>query len=213
MRTRAGNGQSGVNGKNKVRIARREKTSPGGVRTVWAVGLIVVAVASGITILQRRDGGGPSPGAVSGAAPGISLLTEMWTRRGSVPERLVYPYSVVPGGVATPEDIAAAIARDPVVAGHYHGFDARRARVATVKEPRLVYVSYRIKDQIYYTKKQVSLHPGERIVTDGKNEIRGRCGNRIVDAPQAQVSLLEPPEEVLNTPELPQVAMSQPLAT
>ena len=37
--------------------------------------------------------------------------------------------------------------------------------------------------------------------------IRARCGNRLMDAPQAQISLLEPPEDVFNAPELPLISL------
>lgn len=36
--------------------------------------------------------------------------------------RAVYPYSVIPGGVHSAEDLAVAIERDPAVPGHYGDF-------------------------------------------------------------------------------------------
>ncbi|MGC4052491.1 MAG: hypothetical protein QM757_24430 [Paludibaculum sp.] len=128
--------------------------------------------------------------------------------RQEIPSRLVYPYSVVPGGVTTPDEVAAAARRDPVVAAHYRGFDFDRAVVTQLYRPRLAYVSYRLDGKIYWTKKKVTVAAGERVITDGRSYIRGRCGNRLIDTPQGEVSTHEPPESVLDTPELPVLALT-----
>ncbi|MGC8759049.1 MAG: hypothetical protein ACP5VC_03735 [Bryobacteraceae bacterium] len=139
----------------------------------------------------------------------LARLLEQQTRP---PARLVYPYSVVPGGVASPEEVAEAMLRDPVVARHYAGFDLKRARVETLRQPRLAYVSYRIKDRVFFTRKPVRLYAGEQVITDGKTTIRARCGNKVEEAPQAAVSPEEPAEEVLNAPKLePEKAKEAPL--
>jgi len=106
-------------------------------------------------------------------------------------ERVVYPYSVVPGGVHSREALAAAVA-DPVVAAHYARVDIKRARVTTVSSPRRAYVSYRIGDRVLWTRHTLVLRSGEQILTDGVHEIRGRCGNRISDTPQEPTSPEEP---------------------
>ncbi len=106
--------------------------------------------------------------------------------------RVIYPYSVVPGGVRTPEELREAGIHDRIVGEHYAGFDFQKARVITVKEARLVYLSYRIGDQIYWTAKQVSLHAGENLITDGKVTARTRCGNQVSALPQKKTSSHEP---------------------
>jgi hypothetical protein len=106
-------------------------------------------------------------------------------------DRVFYPYSVVPGGVRSREALVAAVA-DPVVAAHYARVDIAHARVTTVPVPRRAYVSYRIGDRVFWTRHTVALRPGERILTDGATEIRGRCGNRISDTPQEPTSPEEP---------------------
>ena len=116
----------------------------------------------------------------------LGRLLEQQSRR---PTRLVYPYSVVPGGVASPEEVAEAMLRDPVVARHYAGFDPKRARVETLRQPRLAYVSYRIKDRVFFTRKPVRLYAGEQVITDGRTTIRARCGNKVEEAPQAAVRI------------------------
>jgi hypothetical protein len=107
--------------------------------------------------------------------------------------RLLYPYSIVPGGVHSPEALVAAVV-DRVVAEHYASIDIAHARVATISKPRRAYVSYRIGDHVYWTKHTIALHEGERLLTDGSREIRARCGNRISDTPQAPTAADEPDE-------------------
>jgi hypothetical protein len=108
-----------------------------------------------------------------------------------VVRRAGYPYSVVPGGVHSSHELALARA-DRVVAAHYAAVDLSAVRVDTVRDPRRVHVSYRIGDEIYWTKRTVLLSPGERILTDGRTEIRSRCGNIISDTPQGPTSDQEP---------------------
>jgi hypothetical protein len=115
-------------------------------------------------------------------------------------KHIVYPYSVVPGGVVTPEELRAASERDPLVALHYAGFDFRNARVMRLKSPRLVYLSYRQKGKIFWTKRQVKLCAGEQVLTDGKMVARTRCANRVSATPQAAISAEEPAEAEMERP-------------
>ncbi len=116
------------------------------------------------------------------------------------PRRLVYPYSVVPGGVRNAQELKEAISRDPVVAQHYAGFQRDRARVVELPAARAVYVSYRIGSGVFWTKKRTQLVKGEKVVTDGENYARARCGNRISETPQAKTSPQEPSPKTLETP-------------
>src|SRR6266581_3837626 len=102
--------------------------------------------------------------------------------------RVVYPYSVVPGGVRTPKELQDATKRDPLVARHYSGFNFSNAHVVELQKPQLVYVSYRLKGKIYWTKKKVALHKGEKVITDGKITGRTRCANQVSPTAQAAVS-------------------------
>lgn len=113
--------------------------------------------------------------------------------------RHIYPYSIVPGGVTGQADLTRAIRSDPSVAAHYASFAVDKARLVTVARPRGVYVSYRKDGQIYWTAKKVMLAEGETLLSDGVNEIRTRCGNRISDVPQQPVARAEPSQEVLDT--------------
>ena len=114
--------------------------------------------------------------------------------------RMIYPYSVVPGGVRTPAELKAVSERDPAVREHYSQFDFRKARVVTVHQPRLVYLSYRIGDKIYWTTKKVSLHKGEQLITDGTITARARCGNRVASLPQKYGFSREPSAAILDQP-------------
>jgi hypothetical protein len=106
--------------------------------------------------------------------------------------RPVYPYSLVPGGVHDPKELAQAFEHDPVLASHYRGFDFRRARVVELAADRTVYVSYRIAGHVYWTTKKVMLHRGEKVITDGKMTLRTRCGNQVSETAKQETSPHEP---------------------
>lgn len=112
----------------------------------------------------------------------------------------VYPYSIVPGGLKDVSDLKYATLRDYVVRGHYAHFNFNRAHFIRVTQPRAVYLSYRIRDAVYWTHKKVLLHPGELLVTDGKTTARARCGNQISDTAKPDVSDEEPSEDILDQP-------------
>ena len=115
--------------------------------------------------------------------------------------RLVYPYSVIPGGISSAEELREIAEHDPVVAVHYSGFDYRNARLVAVTSPRLVYLSYRRNDKIFWTHRQATLHPGEKLLTDGRTTARTRCGNQISVLPQANISPAEPMMAELERPD------------
>ncbi|MGA8540217.1 MAG: PEP-CTERM sorting domain-containing protein [Terriglobales bacterium] len=112
----------------------------------------------------------------------------------------VYPYSVVPGGIKDPSDLRSKALRDYVVRQHYSHFDFEHARLVQATEAREVYLSYRIRDTVYWTRKKVRLHPGEMLLTDGKITARARCGNQISDTAKPEVSEEEPADDVLDQP-------------
>jgi len=115
--------------------------------------------------------------------------------------RVVYPYSVIAGGVSSADELHEAAAHDATVAAHYAGFDYKRARVIEVDRPRLVYLSYRRGSQVYWTRKQASLHLGEKLLTDGWITARTRCGNQVSVLPQARTSPEEPLIAELDRPD------------
>ncbi len=129
-----------------------------------------------------------------------SLARPTHLRRVVLDERAVYPYSVIPGGVRSGGELREIAARDYVVARHFANFDFNHARLVRTREARLVYMSYRKLDRIYWTKKKVHLRAGDLLLTDGKTTARARCGNQVSDAPQSETSPEEPSEDVLDRP-------------
>lgn len=114
--------------------------------------------------------------------------------------RPVYPFSVIPRGIKSADELKTVLARDPVASAHYAGFSAANSRVVTVPEPHAVFVSYRLGNQIYWTKKRMWLRRGETLISDGKNSARTRCGNRISEVAELPVSAHEPPLKMLEEP-------------
>jgi len=117
---------------------------------------------------------------------------EFWPR--------VYPYSVVDGGAHSVQELRSAIWRDPVVAKHYSNFNLDRARVIEAKAERNFHVSYRIGEEIFWTKKRLKVAKGERLITDDTNFTRTRCANMLSEAPRGKTSPNEPAPEVLDEP-------------
>lgn len=156
--------------------------------------LLVVAVSVALT-WERQD-----PPSAEGSAPPSAL--QVYTERNPlVVPRLVYPYSIVPGGVGDGAELRQAIERDPVAAAHYAGFRVERAIPAALAGDRLAHVSYRVHDRVYWTRRKVLLRKGEPVLTDGTSQMRTRCGNRIADRLRpgdSTSSELEPPEQELD---------------
>jgi hypothetical protein len=119
----------------------------------------------------------------------------------------VYPYSVIPGGVRDADDLQRAVHHDRLVWQHYANFQFQHARLVRATEAREVYLSYRLRNHIYWTRKRMRLHPGELLLTDGKITARTRCGNQVSETPKADVSEEEPAEDVFDRP----VAHSYPV--
>ena len=107
-------------------------------------------------------------------------------------DRAVYPYSVIPGGVESAAELRNSVARDPVIAKHYEDFYIERARVVRLSEDRPLYVSYRLGNNVFWSKKRFMLRKGETVITDGEHMARTRCGNRLAEAPTGPVMAAEP---------------------
>jgi hypothetical protein len=111
----------------------------------------------------------------------------------SLPDaRPLYPYSVIAGEVRSAGELGSAVRNDAVVARHYADFDVAQAHVISLDRDRLAYVSYRMGEQVFWTRHALLLHKGETLITDGTHEARTRCGNRIADTVQAPSSAQQP---------------------
>ena len=117
--------------------------------------------------------------------------------------RAIYPYSVIPGGVADARELKWVAEHDPVVAAHYAGFDYDHARIVRLVLARTVYVSYRIGNHVYWTRRRITLHKGEKLITDGKITGRAKCANRVEEVPQQATSQSEPPVAKFEAPITP----------
>lgn len=90
-----------------------------------------------------------------------------------------YPYSVIPGGAYNRDELRKSIERDKVVRAHYADFDLYSTSTVTLAEDRFQYVSYRINNRVFWTRKKIRIPKGEVLLTDGKHFARTRCGNRL----------------------------------
>jgi hypothetical protein len=93
-----------------------------------------------------------------------------------------YPYSVIPGGVYSPEELRNSTDRDGVIRAHYADFDLKSTRLVTLASDRYQYVSYRVKNKVYWTNYKLRIPKGEVLLTDGVHFARTRCGNRLCAA-------------------------------
>ncbi len=130
----------------------------------------------------------------------LTLMSHTPAPRASRQGQGPYPYSVIPGGVRDVADLQEHAARDYVVRRHFARFDYRHARLVRSDKARQVYLSYRVRDRIFWTRKRVRLLQAELLLTDGKITARARCGNQISETPKSEVSEEEPAEEVLDQP-------------
>jgi hypothetical protein len=162
----------------------------------------LLAVAGCVAFLLHQQPRQPGQAGVTVAAPAAPMPAVLRVAAEAAPAeaRRVYPYSIVPGGVTDRIELARAVMADRVVAAHYAGFAIDKASLRTVDKARAVYVSYRKGDQVYWTARKVMLNEGESVLSDGQNEIRARCGNRISDTPQLPVEVKGPDEHELDTP-------------
>jgi hypothetical protein len=115
--------------------------------------------------------------------------------------KVIYPYSVIPGGVHSIKELKAAIAKDPVVSAHYAAFHLENARMIRLDRARTMHVSYRRGDEVFWTKRELKLAKGETLITDGSETVMARCGNMIAEAIVAPGSPNEPTAQELNTPD------------
>jgi len=102
--------------------------------------------------------------------------------------------------VKDPDDLRYKALRDWVVRRHYAHFDFSHARLERATEAREVYLSYRVRDTVFWTRRKIRLHIGELLLTDGKITARARCGNQISETAKPDVSEEEPDEDILDQP-------------
>jgi hypothetical protein len=132
----------------------------------------------------------------------VITLNQLLSQSEPSGDRPVYPYSVVPGGVQDGKELKWVAEHDPIVAAHYAGFDYDHARVVRLTLDRTVYLSFRIGSHVYWTRHRVTLHKGEKLLTDGRMTARTRCANRVEEVPQQAAAPVEPPAVKFDQPML-----------
>ena len=167
--------------------------------SVPAIGLVV---AGALVYVNDHEFAARNPRPMTVSASAAPAVTAGGAAPATAPARsarLIYPHSVVAGGVHSKNELINVIKQDSVVAAHYAGINVAAARVTRVEHARAVHVSYRIGDKVYWTARKVMLAKGEALLTDGTSEMRTRCGNRISDVARLPVSNDEPSVELLDS--------------
>src|SRR5581483_11411122 len=152
---------------------------------------IASAVALNFIALHARKSGGMVGHTVS-PQPGTSAAA-----RSLHPN---YPYSFIPGAAYSPAELRIVSDKDSLVRDHYADFNIRSAQLVMLTDDRYQYVSFRLKNHIFWTHKKLRIPKGEMLLTDGHNYARTRCGNRLSSTPQASTTELEPAERLLSPP-------------
>jgi len=180
---------------------------PGWLKAALVVGVFTACSALGLfcsrAIFHR---GATDDGPVVAAAPDMSpfFLEQRPSRvsESDATHRVVYPYSVIPGGVQSTRELTSAVMNDPVVSEHYADFDVANAQLVRLTHDETAHVSYRMNNVVYWTQRTYLLHKGELLLTDGKHQARTRCGNRVAQVlpANARKPRNEPAPETFDTP-------------
>jgi hypothetical protein len=205
------------------RLARRRRSRPPhririSRRTAISTVMLVLLLSAGWLGFNRNHPSSEMPQPVESVTKGnnLAVLAGPVFRpiKISGSNRPIYNYSVVRGGVHSPQELREATRRDSQVAAHYAGFRFEKARIVQLKAPVLVYLSYRKKDRILWTKTKHRLKAGEPVITDGEITGRTRCANRISVRKQLAVSPEPDPSPVeldqIEAPSIPPVLVSYP---
>ncbi len=168
---------------------------------ILVVGLSVFALKYlSPSLFRSQKASTPSFDQVELSRDRVLKMNELVGQAALPPGRDVYPYSVVPGGVEDAKELKWVAEHDPVVAMHYAGFDYDHARVVRLTLAQTVYLSYRIGNRVYWTRHRVTLHKGEKLLTDGRITARIRCANRVEKVPQQAAAPVEPPTVAFDHP-------------
>ena len=193
--------------RRRSRRHQRNRRARRALLLVLCVGTTLAFATVALTYLSpslfRSSSGRREPDRRSAEAARNAIIAAQQQSLRQMDKRPLYPYSVVAGGVEDVQELKWAADHDPVVAAHYAGFKYQRARVVRLLMARSVYLSYRIGNRVYWTRKRVRLKKGEKLITDGKMTARTRCANRVEEAPQQEASNQEPPAAKFEEPVRP----------
>ncbi|MGH9378046.1 MAG: hypothetical protein ACRD1I_04530 [Terriglobia bacterium] len=167
--------------------------------------LVAFGISATVLLIDPAVVGQTSMGSLWQGAIALGRKTASRTGLAAHPERLIYPYSIIAGGVHNKAEFEDAMKTDPVAAAHYANFNASKFRLVKLQHPEYAYVSFRVGDNVYWTSHRVELREGETLISDGSNLGRTRCGNRVSQAPRLPTYDHEPSAKELNTPTRPKV--------
>src|SRR5690606_27649121 len=109
---------------------------------------LVIAVAFWSSAMPEPDLRSATPFDTGIGSDGMALPVSAYENG-----RPNYRYSVVRGGTYTPDEVDQVVDVDAVVAAHYAGVNPDALRVAYLSAPVTAHVSYRIGDDIYWTRR------------------------------------------------------------
>jgi hypothetical protein len=167
--------------------------------------LLLGAVACLASFLVTQQLRSPSERVLLAPQKSIPPLESKQQLQPAKNERFVYPYSVIPGGVQSREELTSVIGSDPIVAEHYARFAVSQAKIIHAADPQFVHVAYRLRNKVYWTAKTLKIPKGETLITDGTETARTRCGNRVSAVPLEPVAEAEPAIEMFEVPVLARV--------
>jgi PEP-CTERM motif len=191
-------------------------------RTAIFVAFLVALIGVPFWILSRGSARSAHHSEAALSQSGTSSTPPQLTTSSlpGIDRRPLYPYSIIPGGAYSQDELARAIENDPVVARHYGNFAVGKTRVVRLDHSELMYVSYRIGNQVFWTNKRLLIPAGEALLTDGENTARTRCGNRLSASAAMPLSPNQPSQEAMDAaPDLdplsetlpfPELAISAP---
>ncbi len=111
-------------------------------------------------------------------------------------------------GIHSLAEFGALSKADPVLQNLY-GF-LGPVHLSVLNQNTLAYDSYRVGNQIYWTKTPRLMRAGEPIITDGNWAILQRCGNLIALTPQQPVEDIPAPADVYPPPFIPEYRVGPP---
>ena len=184
------------------RLQHRKRT-PSTFRVRWQyAGVLILPLLLGIWCLRlsaSHFGTANVKPAANAAASRPDTTENLSESRDVRTLRALYPYSVILGGIRSAQELQRNISADSVVRAHYAGFDLSKAHMVRLQQAQLVYVSYRIGSEVYWTKHRIKLAKNEAVITDGTHTARSRCGNRVSETPVLPTSPKEPAVLAMDT--------------
>jgi hypothetical protein len=171
--------------------------------------LLVLVVALGLLLLlATRRAVRPL------VTPTKVLASSKVVRARSELHQTIYPFSIVPGGIRSIDELRRAMASSPEIYEHFANFDFDHARYGRVTG--CYFVSF-LDHGIRWTKKCIWLND-EPMITDGKFTILLRCANRVSDKPQVPAEdvdisqpIIIPAPAVTGWPSRPLLSSTDPL--